>query len=130
MRYTAPFDARLPFAASPPSLSPDAAAPTSMIEIEVISVDTEGTGSDFGGSGAGDPTARVLGRPSAADRGRVDDALGVDAQRVDLLEPRVEQHEPLALAVDAEHAAGRLGAGEQVAGLVEASATTWVDRVL
>ena len=50
---------------------------------------------------------------------RVDGAARVHVQRVDLLERRVEQHEALPGAIDAEHAPGVARAREQAAVLVD-----------
>ena len=62
--------------------------------------------------------AGAAGRRAAHGRG-VDVAVRVDAQRADLVVARVEQHERLARGVDPEHAARRLGAGEQPALAIE-----------
>ena len=65
------------------------------------------------------------------DRGRVDHAGIVHAERVDFAERRLEQDEGLPVAVDAEDAARRLGARQQVAAPCRTPAqTTLVDRVL
>ena len=63
--------------------------------------------------------ASAIDRPIAAGavhRGRVDRAVGRDPHGVDLAERRVEQHERLARGVEPEDAAGRLRAGDQIAG--------------
>ena len=86
----------------------------------VISAETVGTGAR-GGSGvvvtAGGRAIFAAGR--AAERGGVDRPVGRELQRVDLLVRRVEEHERLAGLVDAEDPPGRLGAGNQVAALVD-----------
>ena len=56
---------------------------------------------------------------TAAERGDVEHAFVVEAQRADFLERRVQQDEGLAVGIDPQHLPGRLGADDQVAGLVE-----------
>ena len=103
---------------------PPALTALSMTEMPVISVDTDGDRRPrrLGGRTVGGAIRAAAGGVALTRRG-VDRAVGGDAQRVDLAEGRIEQHERLAGRVDAEHAAGRFGAGDQLARRARTRAT-------